>query len=242
MVTGAGSGMGLAVAKGLAREGAIVVAAELDEELGRKAVAAIEAEGGRARAIPTDVSKVDQIVRLFDGTVADFGTVDILVNNAGIAVRGTFLDYTEEQWDRQLAVNLKGVFFCAQAAAKVMIPRKRGKIVNFASVAAFAASSRPSVVYDTSKGGVRQMTVSLASVLAPHRINVNAVAPGTVRTEMNRQSLSTEEGIAWQVARIPLGRVGEPEDIAGPVLFLCSADADYMTGHVLVVDGGWLVH
>jgi NAD(P)-dependent dehydrogenase (short-subunit alcohol dehydrogenase family) len=242
VVTGAGSGMGLAVATGLSREGAIVIAAELDEELGRKAVAAIEAEGGRARAIPTDVSKLDQIARLFDRTVADFGTVDILVNNAGIAVRGTFLDYTEEQWDRQLAVNLKGVFFCAQAAAKVMIPRKRGKIVNFASVAAFAASSRPSVVYDTSKGGVRQMTVSLASVLAPHRINVNAVAPGTVRTEMNRQSLSTEEGIAWQVARIPLGRVGEPEDIAGPVLFLCSADADYMTGHVLVVDGGWLVH
>jgi len=242
VVTGAGSGMGLAVATGLAREGAIVVAAELNEELGQKAVAAIEAEGGRARAIPTDVSKVDQIARLFDTTVADFGTVDILVNNAGIAVRGTFLDYTEEQWDRQLAVNLKGVFFCAQAAAKVMIPRNRGKIVNFASVAAFAASSRPSVVYDTSKGGVRQMTVSLASVLAPHRINVNAVAPGTVRTEMNRQSLSTEEGIAWQVARIPLGRVGEPEDIAGPVLFLCSADADYMTGHVLVVDGGWLVH
>jgi NAD(P)-dependent dehydrogenase (short-subunit alcohol dehydrogenase family) len=242
VVTGAGSGMGLAVATGLAREGAIVVAAELNEELGQKAVAAIEAEGGRAKAIPTDVSKVDQIARLFESTVADFGTVDILVNNAGIAVRGTFLDYTEEQWDRQLAVNLKGVFFCAQAAAKVMIPRHRGKIVNFASVAAFAASSRPSVVYDTSKGGVRQMTVSLASVLAPHRINVNAVAPGTVRTEMNRQSLSTEEGIAWQVARIPLGRVGEPEDIAGPVLFLCSADADYMTGHVLVVDGGWLVH
>jgi 2-deoxy-D-gluconate 3-dehydrogenase len=242
VVTGAGSGMGLAVALGLAREGATVVVAELSESLAENAVAAIEAAGGRAKAIPTDVSKLDQITRLFHDAAAAFGTVDILVNNAGIAVRGSFLDYSEEQWDRQLAVNLKGVFFCAQAAAKIMIPKNRGKIVNFASVAGFVASSRPAVVYDTSKGGVRQMTISLASVLAPYKINVNAVAPGTVLTEMNRLSLSTEEGMAWQVARIPLGRVGEPEDIARPVLFLCSADADYMTGHVLVVDGGWLVH
>ena len=242
VVTGAGSGMGLAVATGLAREGATVVVAELSEQLAEQTVAKIESEGGRAKAIPTDVSRVDQIERLFKDTVAAFGTVDILVNNAGIAVRGSFLDYTEELWERQLGVNLKGVFFCAQAAARIMIPKDRGKIVNFASVAAFAASSRPAVVYDTSKGGVRQMTISLASVLAPHRINVNAVAPGTVRTEMNRQSLSTEEGVAWQVARIPLGRVAEPDDIARPVLFLCSSDADYMTGHVLVVDGGWLVH
>jgi NAD(P)-dependent dehydrogenase (short-subunit alcohol dehydrogenase family) len=234
--------MGLAVATGLAREGAIVIVAELNEELAEGAVATIEAGGGRAKAIPTDVSKLDQITRLFHDAEAGFGTVDILVNNAGIAVRGSFLDYSEQQWENQLGVNLKGVFFCAQAAAKIMIPKNRGKIVNFASVAAFAASSRPAVVYDTTKGGVRQMTLSLASVLAPHNINVNAVAPGTVRTEMNRQSLSIEANMKWQVARIPLGRVGEPDDIARPVLFLCSSDADYMTGHVMVVDGGWLVH
>jgi NAD(P)-dependent dehydrogenase (short-subunit alcohol dehydrogenase family) len=241
LVTGAGQGMGRAVALGLAAEGARVVVGELDPTHAAKTVEEIKSSGGEAVAVQADVSNVASVGRLFEAAVDLYGTVDILVNNAGIAVRGAFLDYTEELWDRQLGVNLKGVFFCSQAAARIMIPRRKGKIVNFASVAAFAASSRPAVAYDASKGGVRQMTISLASVLAPYKINVNAVAPGTVRTEMNRQSLATDEGMTWQLARIPLGRVAEPEDISRPVLFLCSSDADYMTGHVLVVDGGWLV-
>ena len=242
VVTGAGRGMGRAVAVGLGAEGARIVVAELHLEHGDETVAEIRNAGGVATAIQTDVSEIASIKRLFEQAVASYGTVDILVNNAGIAVRGGFLEYTEELWDRQLAVNLKGSFFCAQAAARIMIPKRGGKIVNLASVSAFVASSRAAVAYDATKGGVRQMTISLASVLAPHNINVNAVAPGTVRTEMNRDSLATEEGMAWQMARIPLGRVAEPEDIARAVLFLCSSDADYMTGHVMVVDGGWLIH
>jgi NAD(P)-dependent dehydrogenase (short-subunit alcohol dehydrogenase family) len=237
-VTGGGRGMGRAVSVRLASEGAKVVVAELVPEHGEEVAAEIRGAGGEAEAIPTDVSKLGDIARLFERV----GALDVLVNNAGIGVGKPLLDYTEADWDRQMAVNLKAVFFCSQAAARLMVarpPRRRGKIVNFASTSAFVSSSKPSVAYDVSKGGVRQMTISMAAELAPLGINVNAVAPGTVETEMSRASLSTEEGRAWQLARIPMGRVGKPEDIAGVVAFLCSSDADYITGHVLVADGGW---
>ena len=191
--------------------------------------------------VTVDVSRVDDVTRLFGEAVKTFGAVDILVNNAGIGVARPILDYTEADWDRQMGVNVKGVFFCSQAAARLMIPRRRGKIVNFASTSAFVSSSNPEVAYDTSKGAVRQMTISMAAELAPHGINVNAVAPGTTETEMTRSSLSTDEGLAWQLARIPMGRVGQPDDIAAVVLFLCSPEASYITGHTLVADGGWLL-
>ena len=201
----------------------------------------INSNGGTATPVTADVSKVDEVTRLFDEAVNAFGTVDILVNNAGIGVAKTILDYTEADWDRQMGVNVKGVFFCSQAAAKLMIPRRRGKIVNFASTSSFVSSSNPEVAYDTSKGAVRQMTISMAAELAPHGINVNAVAPGTTQTEMTRSTLSTEEGLAWQLARIPMGRVAQPDDIAAVVVFLCSPEASYITGHTLVADGGWLL-
>jgi NAD(P)-dependent dehydrogenase (short-subunit alcohol dehydrogenase family) len=188
-----------------------------------------------------DVSRLVDVKGIFNAAVQAFGTVDILVNNAGIAVERTILDYTEADWDRQMGVNVKGVFFCSQAAAGLMIPRRHGKIVNFASTSAFVASSHPEIAYDTSKGAVRQMTIAMAAELAPHGINVNAVAPGTTRTEMTKDSLGTEEGLAWQLARIPMGRVGQPDDIAAVVVFLCSPEASYITGHTLVADGGWLL-
>jgi len=241
VVTGAGRGMGRAVALRLGREGASVVVAELNPEHGAEVAEEIRAAGGRAAPVAADVSQVDDVKRLFARAVKDFGTVDILVNNAGIGVARPILDYTEADWDRQMGVNVKGVFFCSQAAARLMIPNRKGKIVNFASTSAFVSSSSPEVAYDTSKGAVRQMTISMAAELAPHGINVNAVAPGTTETEMTRESLSTPEGRAWQLARIPLGRVGQPEDIAAVVLFLCSPEASYITGHTLVADGGWLL-
>ena len=241
VVTGAGRGMGRAVALRLGGEGARVVVAELNPDHGRETADEIRAAGGTAVAVTADVSKVSDVTGLFADAVKAFGTVDILVNNAGIAVERSILDYTEADWDRQMGVNVKGVFFCSQAAARLMIPRRRGKIVNFASTSAFVASSHPEIAYDTSKGAVRQMTVAMAAELAPHGINVNAVAPGTTETEMTRSSLSTADGLAWQLARIPIGRVGKPDDIAAVVLFLCSADASYITGHTLVADGGWLL-
>jgi NAD(P)-dependent dehydrogenase (short-subunit alcohol dehydrogenase family) len=241
VVTGAGRGMGRAVALRLGREGARVVVAELNPAHGVEVAEEISANGGTATPVTTDVSKVADVTRLFDEAVNAFGTVDILVNNAGIGVAKPILDYTEADWDRQMGVNVKGVFFCSQAAARLMIPQRRGKIVNFASTSAFVSSSQPEVAYDTSKGAVRQMTISMAAELAPHGINVNAVAPGTTATEMTRSSLSTSEGLAWQLARIPIGRVGQPDDIASVVVFLCSPEAGYITGHTLVADGGWLL-
>jgi len=241
VVTGAGRGMGRAVALRLGREGARVVVAELNPAHGVEVADEIKANGGTAQAATVDVSRVDDVTRMFEEAVRAFGTVDILVNNAGIGVAKPILDYTEADWDRQMGVNVKGVFFCSQAAARLMIPRRRGKIVNFASTSAFVSSSQPEVAYDTSKGAVRQMTISMAAELAPHGINVNAVAPGTTATEMTRSSLATEEGLAWQLARIPLGRVGQPDDIAAVVAFLCSPEASYITGHTLVADGGWLL-
>jgi len=239
VVTGAGRGMGRAVALRLGREGARVVVAEFNADHGVEVADQIRAAGGEATAVTADVSRTGDVTRLFAETVKAYGAVDILVNNAGIGVAKPILDYTEADWDRQMGVNVKGVFFCSQAAARLMIPRARGKIVNFASTSAFVSSSQPEVAYDTSKGAVRQMTVSMAAELAPHGINVNAVAPGTTETEMTRTSLSTEEGRAWQLARIPMGRVGQPDDIAAVVLFLCSDEASYITGHTLVADGGW---
>jgi len=239
VVTGAGRGMGRAVALRLGREGAQVVVAEFNADHGVEVADEIRAAGGVATAVTADVSRTEDVTRLFAETIKAYGTVDILVNNAGIGVAKPILDYTEADWDRQMGVNVKGVFFCSQAAARLMVPLRHGKIVNFASTSAFVSSSQPEVAYDTSKGAVRQMTVSMAAELAPHGINVNAVAPGTTETEMTRTSLSTEEGRAWQLARIPMGRVGQPDDIAAVVLFLCSDEASYITGHTLVADGGW---
>lgn len=241
VVTGAGRGMGRAVAQRLGHEGARVVVAELNPAHGEEVAAEIRGFGGTAKAVAADVSRVADVNRLFDEAVKAYGTVDILVNNAGIGVAKPMLDYTEADWERQMGVNVKGVFFCSQAAARLMIPRRRGKIVNFASTSAFVSSSKPEIAYDTSKGAVRQMTISMAAELAPHGINVNAVAPGTTETEMTRDSLSTDEGLAWQLARIPMGRVGKPDDIAAVVVFLCSPEASYITGHTLVADGGWLL-
>jgi len=239
LVTGAGRGMGKAVAQRLAQEGARVVVAEVSPELGASAAEEINAAGGHAMAVAADVSRSDDVQGMFEQVVSTYGRLDILVNNAGIAVGKPLLEYTEAEWDRQMGVNVKGVFLCSQAAARLMVPQRSGKIVNFASTSAFVASSRPGVAYDTSKGAVRQMTTSMAAELAPHGINVNAVAPGTVATEMTRESVSTEEGMAWQLARIPLGRLAQPDDVAGVVLFLCSAEASYITGHTFLVDGGW---
>jgi NAD(P)-dependent dehydrogenase (short-subunit alcohol dehydrogenase family) len=241
IVTGAGRGMGKAVAQALAREGAAVVIADVDEGPAKEVKGEIEKAGGKALASHADISRVDDVRRLFAETVKAFGDVDILINNAGIGIAKPLVEYTEVDWERQLDVNLKGMFFATQEAARVMVPKRRGKIVNFCSTAGFVSSSTPETAYDISKGGVRQLTVSVAAELAPHNINVNAVAPGTIMTELTLRVLDTPEKMARASAKIPLGRLGTPEDMVGPVLFLCSKDADYVTGHVLVVDGGWLL-
>ena len=241
IVTGAGRGMGRAVALAFAAEGANVVVADVDVPVAKQVVDEIQAKGGQALCVKVDISHVEEVRRLFKEALKEFGGVDILINNAGIGIAKPLVEYTEADWDRQLGVNLKGMFFATQEAARLMIPKRKGKIVNFASTAAFVSSSTPETAYDISKGGVRQLTVSVAAELAPYQINVNAVAPGTIMTELTLRVLDTEEKMARASAKIPLGRLGTPEDMVGPVLFLCSDEADYVTGHVLVVDGGWLL-
>ena len=233
--------MGRAIALALALEGARVVVAELDEQAGADVVRHIQKAGGQSLSIRVDISNVADVRRLFKETLVEFGDLDILINNAGIGIAKPLVEYTEADWDKQLGVNLKGMFFATQEAARIMIPKRRGKIVNFASTAAFVSSSTPETAYDISKGGVRQLTISVAAELAPHHINVNAVAPGTIMTDLTMRVLDTEEKMARASAKIPVGRLGTPEDMVGPVLFLCSSEADYVTGHVLVVDGGWLL-
>jgi NAD(P)-dependent dehydrogenase (short-subunit alcohol dehydrogenase family) len=239
LITGAASGMGAAYARGFAAEGATVVVADLDLAGAERVAAELP---GKATAVGVDVAEVASVRAMVDQAVAFGGTLDVLVNNAGIGIAKPLLEYTEADWDRQLAVNAKGPFFALQAAARVMIPAGRGKIVNVASTAAFVSSSTPEVAYDVSKGAVRQLTVSAAAELAPHGINVNGIAPGTVATELTRQVLDTPEKRAVAAAKIPLGRVAQPEDLVGTAVFLASSDADYLCGHVVVVDGGWLLY
>lgn len=233
--------MGRAVVGALAHEGAQVVVAEIDPTSGAAAAAEIRAEGGTAKFVQVDVSNEQEVDVLFKEILASYGDLHILVNNAGFIIAKPLGDYTASDWRRQMATNLDGVFFCIQAAARIMIPKRRGKIVNFASTAAFVSTGSPAAAYCASKAGVRQLTVATAAELARHSINVNAVAPGTILTEMSRASLDTPEKVAREVTKIPLGRIGTISDIVGPVLFLCSSESDYVTGHTLVADGGWLL-
>jgi NAD(P)-dependent dehydrogenase (short-subunit alcohol dehydrogenase family) len=238
IVTGAARGIGRALAGGLARHGAKVIVADLDGKAAALAATDIARMGDIAHSIEVDVSDVTDVERLFQETVDTFGTVDILINNAGIAISKPILEYGESDWDRQMAVNVKGAFFCTQAAARIMIPKRRGKIVNLASVVSFIASKDPEIAYDTSKGAIKQLTVSSGTELAPFGISVNAIAPGTILTEMTTLLLDTDEKQAAWAEDIPIRRLGTPEDLIGPVIFLCSPASDYVVGHVLVVDGG----
>jgi len=239
-VTGGARGLGRAIATALARRGDEVTVADLDLDLAESTAADLRAEGYHATAVALDVADVTAVAAAVAAAdaVTPLGT---LVNNAGVGFSTPLVDVTPEQFDRLMNINLRGVFFGIQAAARAMIPRGTGSIVNLASTSGFTASTAPMVPYDTSKGAVRMLTVSAARELAPSGVRVNAVAPGTIDTELTR-SLAVDEGALDRLVarRIPLGRLGSPEDIAEAVAWLSSDDASYVTGHTLVVDGGWL--
>jgi 3-oxoacyl-[acyl-carrier protein] reductase len=236
IVTGAASGIGRAIAERFGREGAQVIVADINAGAAEATALAITAGGGSALAGITDVSDKSQVDRLFDTALERFGAVDVLVNNAGlIDTERHFLEADEAWWDRILAVNLKGAFLCSCRAAQVMARRRQGVILNVSSGGATRAH-RGNVAYDASKGGIEAMTRALALDLAPYGIRVNGLVPGSIDSQRFSQEAKEERGKA-----IPLGRMGEPEELAGPALFLASEDASYITGHILVVDGGLLV-
>ena len=232
LVTGAGHGIGRAVAERFGREGAKVAVNDLARERAEEVAARIPG----AIAIGADVSDKTQVDAMFDAVLARFGTIDVLVNNAGdIHAARHVLEADEAWWDHLLDVNLKGAFLCSLRAAHVMARKRSGVILNMSSGGATKAH-RGNVAYDASKGGIEAMTRAMALDLAPYGVRVNAIVPGLIRTYDIDDATAAERG---QV--LPLGRLGDPEDLAGPTVFLATADARYITGACLVVDGGVLV-
>ena len=217
-------------------------------KLALETVAEIEHKGSFALAVEVDVSKLGDLDRMVKTALEHFSRIDILCNNAGIGPgTGDLFAYTEADWDRTIAVNLKPAFFASQMVARVMIDAGHGgAILNTASTSAYIASSRATIPYDVSKAGMRHMTVSLAAHLADYGIRVNAIAPGTIETELGAIPGVDPEERRVRLAkraqeRIPMKRLGQPDDLAGASVFLCSDDASYITGQVLVVDGGILL-
>jgi 2-dehydro-3-deoxy-D-gluconate 5-dehydrogenase len=239
VVTGGGRGLGKGMALGLAGAGAEVALVSRTEKELKETVEEIRSQGGKARAYPVDVSKFDQIPPLVQSVYQDKGRIDILVNNAGFIIRKMALDYTAEDWERQLDVNLKAAFFMAQAVAKIMKVKGGGKIINTLSLTSFIGlQNAPG--YGISRGGLLSMTRTLAMEWAKYRIHVNAIAPGYFKTNQTAPLFADEQRVEWMLSRIPLGRAGIPDDLAGVAVFLASPASDYMTGQAIVVDGGWL--
>lgn len=235
IVTGAGHGIGRAIAVRFGGDGAQVIVNDVNAGNVEATVQEITSNGGLAVPGVADVSDKAQVDRLFDSVLERFGKVDVLVNNAGlINVERHFLEADEAWWDRVLAVNLKGTFLCSFRAAQVMARRHQGVIINMSSGGA-TRSHRGMAAYDASKGGIEALTRAMALDLAPYGIRVNALVPGSIDTQGMNPEVKRGRG-----AGIPLGRVGEPEELAGPAAFLASDDASYITGHILVVDGGLL--
>jgi 3-oxoacyl-[acyl-carrier protein] reductase len=241
IVTGARRGMGRAIALAMAREGANVVVSDISQEDCQKVVDEIEKLGRKGLALKCDVSSSNDVENMVKKTVAEFGRVDILVNNAGILTFKPFLELTDEDWDRTLNVNLKGQFLCARTAARVMAKNKWGRIINIASISSGGCGIAFPLIahYTASKGGVVALTEALALELTSQGINVNAICPGAIDTDMAKGTKESGQ-LAQVLARIPKGRLGQPEEIASLAVFLASEESDYISGAAIVIDGGWL--
>ena len=240
LVTGAYRGLGFSIARGLAQAGATVILnGRKPEELARAAKALTDA-GLKADVAVFDITDRDAVRAGVDATIAKHDGIDILVNNAGIQRRAPLVDFSQKAWDEVIATNLTAPFVVSQAVLPGMIARKRGKIIHIASL--MSELARPTVVpYTAAKGGVRQLTRGMAVELAPMGIQVNAIAPGYFATEMNRALIDNAEFNSWVCKRTPAGRWGQPDELAGLAVFLASGASDYMTGQMLVMDGGMSV-
>ena len=239
IVTGGANGIGRACAEAFAAEGAAVVVADVDAEHGGAVASAIEAGGGRATFVATDVGDAAQASRLVEQTLAAFGRLDVLINNAGIIKTADFLEISEADFDAVLRVNLKGVFLVGQAAARVMVRAGRGAIVNMSSANAVLAIANQ-VPYVTSKGAVGQLTKVMALALADKGVRVNAIGPGSILTDLLKVVMSDDAARRRILSRTPMGRCGEPAEIARVALFLASDEASYITGQTIYPDGGRL--
>ena len=241
LVAGAGGGIGGAGAEGLAREGAAVTCADIDAAAAEVVAARIRSAGGRATAFSLDVRNRSAVDDAVAGTVREFGRLDVLVDCAGISHGRNFLDLDPAEWDRIIAVNLTGMFHLGQAAARQMVRQGGGgSVINVTSQLAEVA--RPErAAYVASKGGGRSLTHAMALDLAAHGIRVNAIAPGPTLTGLTRASYEDPERRRATISQIPLGRIGDPQDLVGAILFLASDESGWATGSAVTVDGGWNV-
>lgn len=237
VITGGGGAIGGETAVAMAELGAAVTVLDRSLEQAEATVARITEAGGTATAHQLDVSDVSAVRDVF----ASLETPpDILVTTAGVISYTPFLEESEEGFERLVGVNLRGTYFCVQEAAKQMVKRGSGSIVNMASTAAFVAARLPAAAYSMTKAGIRHLTTAAALELAPHNIRVNAVAPATIETPFVKGTLDTPEQRAATIARSPLGRIGQPIDVVGAIVFLASPLADFITGQTLIIDGGRL--
>jgi 2-dehydro-3-deoxy-D-gluconate 5-dehydrogenase len=237
IVTGANTGLGQGMSLGLAEAGANVVLVSIVPPTETEKI--IREMGRQTVTIVTDLSSMETIPMVVEKAIASFGRIDILVNNAGIIRRTPAVDFSEKDWDDVMAINAKTVFFLSQAAGREMMKQHSGKIINIASLLSFQGGINvPS--YSASKGAVAQITKALANEWAQHGININAIAPGYMETN-NTENLRKDAVRTRQISeRIPAGRWGTPDDLKGPVVFLASDASNYLNGHVLIVDGGWM--
>ncbi|MDH3062184.1 SDR family NAD(P)-dependent oxidoreductase [Achromobacter insolitus] len=239
LVTGAGRGLGAAIAQGFANQGAAVIVADVDAALAEATAQAIRGAGGKALPAVLDVTDAAAVRAYAQRSATEHGNLDILVNNAGISARAPFDDpNTPEIWERLMSVNLQGTFNVTHAFVE-QLKATRGAIVNLCSIVAYGCSIS-TAGYVVSKGGVRSFTEVLARDLAPHGVRVNAVAPGLMETEMTAGQRAQAQGTDWYMKRAPMARAGRADEIVGPVLFLASDMASYVNGVVLPVDGGYL--
>lgn len=238
IVTGASQGIGEAIAVAMTEAGARVVLSSRTQSKLDTVAARINGAGGTAIAVEADVAQRSDHQKLVDAAMDQWGRVDILVNNAGTNVRVPSEDYREEDWDMVVNTNLKGTFFLTQLVGRQMIQQRYGKIVHIASLASI--TGLPNIpAYTAAKGGIGALTYQLAIEWAEHQINVNAICPGYIRTPLTQPIQDSERG-TYIEQKVPLGRWGIPEDIAGTAVFLASSAADFLTGQLIVVDGGWM--
>lgn len=243
LVTGSSRGIGEGIAFSLAKQGAnVAVNCHSNAEMCSTVASQIKQMGRESIATQADVSNMEHVQKMFQAVNERWGRLDILVNNAGIIDYSSFEEITEEKWDEIMAVNLKGQFLCSQEAVKLMKTNKWGRIVNIASISSGGVGIGFKNIshYTASKGGVVALTENMAIELAQYNINVNAIAPGAIESDMSSAVQENEEQLKGTLMQIPKGRMGKPEDIGAAAVYLASEESDYVTGSVLYVDGGWL--
>jgi len=239
IITGSARGIGKATALRFAQEGAMVVVNDVDLEEAKEVVSQINSQQEKAVAVKADVSDEKEVEKMVEVVYSKFGRIDILVNNAGIIKRGSIEDHSYEDWDKVIAVNLRGTYNCAKAVVPIMKNQRYGKIINVSSVAGKVGDIASAPSYGSSKGAINALTKSLARELAEYGICVNAVAPHAIETEMSSEW--PEKKRREIIAQIPLKRLGRPEEVAAAILFLASDEASFITGEILDVNGGYLM-